>query len=54
MVAYGVRPSTSVMAQQLTAITEHNSKIPAKKREKESIPEISAPNVTAKTLVFRD
>lgn len=35
---------------QLEAIHEHNAKLPPKKKAKETLPEISAPNVYAKTL----
>jgi len=42
------------LAKKLTGIYERNMKIPPRKREKESIPEFTAPNVTAKTLVERD
>ncbi len=52
--SYGVRLSTSDLAKKLTGIYERNMKIPPRKREKESIPEFTAPNVTAKTLVERD
>ena len=45
-----MRPSTAVMAMQLVAIQEHNSKLPPKKKAKETLPEISAPNIYAKTL----
>jgi len=48
--AYGMRPSTAVMAVQLEAIHEHNAKLPPKKKAKETLPEICAPNVYAKTL----
>mgnify|MGYP001626959639 CR=1 FL=1 len=50
MTAYGMRPSTAVMAMQLEAIQEHNNKLPPKKKAKETLPEISAPNIYAKTL----
>lgn len=49
-----MRPSTAVMAMQLEAIQEHNSKLPPKKKAKETLPEISAPNIYAKTLQERD
>lgn len=49
-----MRPSTAVMAMQLEAIQEHNNKLPPKKRAKDSLPEISAPNIYAKTIQERD
>ena len=42
------------MALQLQAIDEHNSKLPPRKKAKESLPEISAPNVHCKELMHRD
>jgi len=51
---YGYRLSTEDMVKQLTAIDEHNSKLPPRKRAKESLPEISAPNVHMKTIISRD
>ena len=51
---YGYRLSTEDMVKQLTAIDEHNLKLPPRKKAKESLPEISAPNVNCKTIVSRD
>ena len=42
------------MAKQLEAIEEHNIKLPPKKRVKESLPEIAAPNVYAKYILKKD
>lgn len=47
--SYGFRPSTAVQALQLEAITEHNFKLPPRKKAKETLPEIVASNVYAKT-----
>ena len=52
--AYGFRPTTAVLAKQLDAIHEFNQALPPKKKAKESLPEISAPNVYAKTMVKFD
>ena len=52
--SYGFRPSTAVLSAQLQAIDDHNQKLPPKKKKKESLPEISAPNVVCKTLQVRD
>lgn len=46
---YGYRLPTSVQAQQLNAIEQHNDKLPAKKKKKESIMELPAVNVYCKT-----
>lgn len=51
---YGYRLSTEDMVKQLTAIDEHNRALPPRKRAKESLPEISAPNVHCKTVISRD
>ena len=48
--AYGFRPSTAVQAMQLEAITEYNAKLPPRKKEKGSLPEIVATNVFAKKV----
>lgn len=40
--AYNFRPSSEVVAKQLQAIDDHNSKLPPRKKAKESLPEISA------------
>ena len=53
-VGYGVRPATTVLSAQLNAIEEHNTKLPPKKKKKESLPEIVAPNVVCKTMMVRD
>jgi len=42
------------MVRQLTAIDEYNRALPPRKRAKESLPEISAPNVHCKTIISRD
>jgi len=42
------------MAKQLDAILEFNNALPPRKKAKESLPEISAPNVYAKTIIKRD
>lgn len=52
--AYGFRQTTEVMCEQLTMIDQHNSKLPPRKRDKESLPEISSTNVNAKYMVKRD
>lgn len=52
--SYGQRLSTEDMVRQLTAIDEHNRALPPRKRAKESLPEISAPNVHCKTIISRD
>ena len=51
---YGYRLSTEDMVKQLGAIDEHNRALPPRKRAKESLPEISAPNVHCKTVISRD
>jgi hypothetical protein len=38
------------LAEQMQAIDDYNNKLPPKKKAKESLPEISAPNVACKTL----
>ena len=35
-------------------IDEHNAKLPPRKKDKESLPEISSTNVNAKYMVKRD
>ena len=52
--AYKYRPTTAVMAKQLTAIAEHNYALPPKKKAKETIEEFECPNVYAKTIVKLD
>jgi hypothetical protein len=42
---YGIRPSTSIQCQQLSAINDFNKALPAKKKVKESFPLISSTNV---------
>jgi hypothetical protein len=42
------------LAKQLDAIHEFNAALPPKKKAKESLPEISAPNVYAKAMVKFD
>jgi len=54
MEAYAIRPPTNILAKQLAAIEEHNSKLPPKKKAKETLPELFVPNVYAKTLIRRD
>ena len=51
---YGFRPSTKVIAQQLNAINEHNLALPPRKKAKESLPEIAAPNVYAVPYIKKD
>lgn len=51
---YNLRPTTTQLASTLQAIEEHNTKLPPKKKAKETLPEISAPNVNCKTLMHRD
>jgi hypothetical protein len=51
---YGFRASTDTMAKQLNAILEFNDALPPRKKAKESLPEICAPNVYAKTYVKTD
>ena len=51
---YGYRLNTEDMVKQLTAVEEHNVKLPPRKKAKESLPEISAPNVHCKTIISRD
>lgn len=51
---YNFRPSTKQLADQMQAIDDYNNKLPPKKKAKESLPEISAPNVACKTLQVRD
>lgn len=46
---YGYRLPTSTQAAQLNAIEQHNEKLPAKKKKKESIMELPAVNVYCKT-----
>jgi len=52
--SYGFRPTTAVMAKQLNAIAEHNYALPQKKKAKESLPDIQAPNVYAKSIIKKD
>ena len=42
------------MCQQLNMIDAHNAKIPPRKKDKESLPEISSINVNAKYRIHRD
>ena len=49
--AYGIRPPTHVICKQLEAIDDHNQKC---KKEKDKLPELSAPNIYVKTLTRRD
>lgn len=49
-----MRPTTAVMAMQLEAIDEFNNKLPPKKKAKESLPEICAPNIYCKTISNKD
>lgn len=51
---YGLRLTTEQMVTQLTAIDEFNVKLPPRKKAKESLPEISAPNVHCTTIISRD
>lgn len=51
---YGFRLSTEQMVTQLAAIEEHNFKLPPRKKAKESLPEISAPNIHCTTVIQRD
>lgn len=51
---YGFRQTTETMCQQLSMIDEHNAKLPPRKKDKESLPEISSTNVNAKYMVKRD
>jgi len=50
----GQRLTTEQMVTQLTAIDEFNTKLPPRKKAKESLPEISAPNVHCTTIISRD
>jgi hypothetical protein len=51
---YMFRPTTTVMTKQLDAIAEFNYNLPPKKKAKETLPDIEAPNVYAKTIVRRE
>ena len=52
--AYGVRHTSEIICQQLTMIDEHNDKIPPRKKDKDSLPEISSTNVNAKYMMKND
>ena len=45
---YGFRPSTHVQCEQLRSITDQNERLPAKKKGKETLPEIMTNNVHAR------
>jgi hypothetical protein len=49
-----VRPTTKQLAFQLNAIEQFNYKLPPRKKDKESLPEIAAPNVACKSVQIMD
>lgn len=51
---YGIRPTTAVLAKQLDAIEVHNITLPPRKKAKETIEEMPAPNVYARPYIRKE